>query len=284
VSINPVNTHLAPSTDPKVEAEKVKKACAEFESLFLSQMLKTMRESGSILTEEEKKDGLGLGTDNPFQDMFDWQLAMKLSMGSPLGIAKQLAGKYLERLEGADPTEGTTPEAKEIPDLRRFIGQPAEPPPERVISRKKNHLPRLDSDIDEIVNDTAKTFNLDPNLIRAVIQAESAGNPRAVSPKGAKGLMQLMDATAADLGVNNPMDPTDNIQGGSAYLRKLLDRYQGNQKLALAAYNAGPGAVDRYGGVPPYPETVTYVRKVLQQMSQHTGQTNPGQQPLDKEK
>jgi soluble lytic murein transglycosylase-like protein len=108
----------------------------------------------------------------------------------------------------------------------------------------------------------AATHDLEPRLVEAVIQCESGWDPRAVSRVGALGLMQLMPATAVELAVDDPLDERQNVAGGTAYLRRMLDRF-GRLDLALAAYNAGPEAVERYGGIPPYAETVQYVRKVL---------------------
>jgi len=116
---------------------------------------------------------------------------------------------------------------------------------------------------DDLVAEHASRNALRPELVRAVIQVESGFNPLALSPKGAMGLMQLMPATARELGVVNAFDAGENIRGGTDYLRQLLDRYRGNEELALAAYNAGAGAVDKYGRtIPPYRETRDYVRKV----------------------
>ncbi len=126
---------------------------------------------------------------------------------------------------------------------------------------------------DDLIVQHAQAQNLRPDLVRAVVQVESGYNPRAVSSKGAQGLMQLMPSTARQLGVRAPFDPEENIRGGTSYLRQLLDRFDGNEELALAAYNAGPLAVDRYGNkVPPYRETRDYVRKVRTQTSVGTAQ------------
>ena len=122
---------------------------------------------------------------------------------------------------------------------------------------------RLLSHLESVIQPAAAKYGLDPNLVAAVIWAESSGDPNAVSKKGAQGLMQLMPATARELGVGNVLDPEQNVDGGSHYLRRMLDEHDGDLSLALAAYNAGPEAVRKYGGVPPYRETRDYVERVL---------------------
>jgi hypothetical protein len=115
------------------------------------------------------------------------------------------------------------------------------------------------------IRETAARYGVSPRLVQSVIRVESAFNPLAVSRKGARGLMQLMPDTARALGVQDSFDPRQNIDGGVRHLRGLLDRYAGDLVRAVAAYNAGAGAVDQHGGIPPFPETQQYVQKVLQQ-------------------
>jgi soluble lytic murein transglycosylase-like protein len=127
--------------------------------------------------------------------------------------------------------------------------------------RRDDKTPQQDS-FDQLILRSARNHRVEPALVKAVIAAESNFMPQAVSRVGAQGLMQLMPQTARQLGVENPFHPGDNVEGGTRYLRDMLDRY-GDLKRALAAYNAGPEAVDRFQGVPPYPETLDYVSRVL---------------------
>lgn len=117
--------------------------------------------------------------------------------------------------------------------------------------------------LNEVVAAASGTYRLDPDLVNSVIRAESGFNTRAVSPKGAQGLMQLMPQTASQLGVRNAFDPQANVEGGTRYLRELLERYDFDLIKALAAYNAGPQRVEQYGGVPPYYETKAYVARIV---------------------
>ncbi len=118
-------------------------------------------------------------------------------------------------------------------------------------------------DLDQVVSAASARYRLDPEFVNSVIKAESGFNVRAVSPKGAQGLMQLMPGTASQLGVRNAFDPQANVEGGTKYLRELLERYNFDLVKALAAYNAGPQRVEQFGGVPPYYETRAYVARVV---------------------
>ncbi|GAY75858.1 membrane-bound lytic murein transglycosylase D precursor [Sporolactobacillus inulinus] len=132
-------------------------------------------------------------------------------------------------------------------------------------------LKKSNSDYDVIIQEMSAKYSVPAPLIRSVIDTESGGNPNSTSSSGAMGLMQLMPGTAAELGVTNPYDPAQNIEAGTRYLSHLIKRYNGDDRLALAAYNAGSGAVQKYGGVPPFPETQTYVSKVLNKAQQTYG-------------
>lgn len=128
---------------------------------------------------------------------------------------------------------------------------------------------------DDIIAEAAEQYDLDPQMIRAVMQAESAFNAMAVSPVGALGLMQLMPDVAAELGADDPMDPRQNIMAGTRHLKQLLTSHGGNVKLALASYNAGPGNVAKYRGIPPFRETRNYVKKVTALLADAKASDNP---------
>jgi soluble lytic murein transglycosylase-like protein len=139
-------------------------------------------------------------------------------------------------------------------------------------SRKAGDSTMYDLEIRRV----GQRYQVDPPLIKAVIQAESDFDSRAVSSRGAQGLMQLMPETARELRVDNPFNPRENIDGGTRYLRQMLDNFNGDLTLSLAAYNAGPGLVSRTGGVPQIPETVQYVNKVLKQYKEYKRQPGNG--------
>jgi soluble lytic murein transglycosylase-like protein len=132
--------------------------------------------------------------------------------------------------------------------------------------------PMAPAQIEQLVGANAGAWGVDPALVKAIIANESAFNPNATSKTGAQGLMQLEPGTAAQLGVSNAYDPAQNVWGGTRYIKGLLDRFHGDVRLAVAAYNAGPGAVEKYGGVPPYAETQAYVENVLDSYAKYKTQ------------
>ncbi len=253
--------------DPSIKKMKLRKVARDFEALFVYQLLKTMRAS---FASNEKTEG-GFGKDM-FVSIADQALSDKMSESGALGIGQLLLASFdgrnglHEKEEGSngDVTDPFVPlnDGRSLPaDMRSpsFIRLGA-------LQEDRTASNLKPKNIDDLINILSGKHGLPAELVNAVIQIESAGDRYAVSSQGAKGLMQLTDSTATELGVSDVFDPEQNIDAGSQYLSGLLRRFSGDLKLALAAYNAGPGAVERYGGIPPYQETIRYVDKVLNLM------------------
>ena len=170
-----------------------------------------------------------------------------------------------ESIQSIEPLPPTAPEAQPVPPAPA-----ATPQADRLTP----------TDLHEILSSAGTRHNIDQDLLASVVKAESAGQPRAVSRAGAQGLMQLMPGTAHQLGVQDSFQPSQNVQGGAAYLDQLLTRYHDNLSLALAAYNAGPQAVDRYHGIPPYRETRAYVARVIHEFNRRVAQREKQNQSL----
>ncbi len=224
------------------ETARARRACQEFESIFIHKMLSSMRAA----FESEKGEDEDFGGEM-FKSMMDEQLGIALARAGGIGLAR-LLGKSLG-IEDDLPPAGS--------------GLPRNTPMETGITAYERAKvgPGLEA-YEPAIKAAASDSGVSENLIKAVILQESGGDARAVSGKGAKGLMQLMDATAKELGVENSFNPVENIRGGARYLAGLLREFKGDVELALASYNAGMGTVKKFGGVPPYKETREYVEKV----------------------
>lgn len=176
---------------------------------------------------------------------------------------RELRGEWTRLYLSASPDDFVDVRTEEIIgiELEGMAPIPARPPAPRA-----NEIGPVD--FEEVVSAASTRTNLSPDLIKSVIRVESGFNPNAISRKGAQGLMQLMPETAARMGVRNPLDPSENVDGGARYLRELLGLFSNDVVKALAAYNAGPKRVEQFHGVPPYPETVKYVNKVIRDFNQ----------------
>jgi len=224
---------------------ELRRASEEFEALFVQFLLRSMRKT-------VMKSGLldtGLQGDI-LQALFDQELSRQVARSARLGIAEMVQQQLKPTLSPQGDASNPVHPWQQTP--RRLPGNVLEKP---AVHRLKP--------FEAFIEKAARIHKLNANLIRSVILAESSGDPKAVSPKGAKGLMQLMDGTAKALGVRDVFNPEENVLAGSAYLAQLLARFGGELSLALAAYNAGPSAVEKYGGIPPFSETRLYVRKIF---------------------
>ncbi|HPY96675.1 MAG TPA: transglycosylase SLT domain-containing protein [Candidatus Cloacimonadota bacterium] len=233
---------------------KIKEAAVEFEKIMVKMMFSEMTkslDSGGFFGSEAGSDF--------YQDMYIDSISDMMSKNQSLGlsdmIVRQLKNDYSKM-----------PKNNSLELLQRKIEKRISEPVQSHQAQENTPLPktlmaRLDR-YEPIINKAADKYDIDKSLIKAVIAQESYGNHKAISPVGAKGLMQLMDGTANDLGVKDPFNPEENIMAGAKYLKQQLNKFKSNE-LALAAYNAGPGNVTRYNGVPPFKETKNYIRNVM---------------------
>ena len=243
--------------DP-AKLKKLRDAADQFESIFVGMMMKSMRGTVGSGDGEDDGDNSSCGVpktsmgEGMYTSMLDEQYSKIMSSSAGFGLSDQIV-KQVAAQENLDISDlKSISKSKTMPiglDMLKSWSP---------ISSKGNV-----SEYNAHIMDASKTYGVDPSLIKAVIMRESAGKSNAVSTAGAKGLMQLMDSTASDMGVQKVFDPKENIMGGTKYLSQLLNRFNGDESLALASYNAGPAAVERSGGIPPYRETRDYVRNVL---------------------
>ncbi len=236
---------------------KLKVAVKDFEAVFMQYMLKSMQETENIDGSSNSNQGFG---NDIMTGLFNMKLSEYMTKNSNLGIGnmlyKQFTGEDMDSAPGGISPSDLNMPMQGLPDAQQRVLQ-------KIKAYSSGSLLENVGKYSDIINEAAGTYNLQPNLIKAVIAAESSGKADSLSTKDAKGLMQLTDSTAKEMGVSNPFNPRENIMGGAKYLKSLVEKYPGDLEKALASYNAGPGAVEQYGGVPPYPETQTYIKRVM---------------------
>lgn len=243
---------------------KIADAAKKFESLLTSMMLKSMNKSSGGMFGENSYGG------DMFDSVFQNDMASFISEKQSLGVANILYRKITgESLKNNFNSSGKLPGVTGNSAGNNTLSVA---PGRRAIERLSKY--------ENIIDKASANFGVNKNLIKSVILTESAAREDAVSGAKAKGLMQLIDSTATDVGVNNVWDPAQNIFGGTKYLGELLRKYNGNVKLALASYNAGPVNVDKYGGVPPFEETQNYVKRVMGYLNHLNGEGNGNEQSI----
>jgi soluble lytic murein transglycosylase-like protein len=231
---------------------KIANAAKEFESLLTSMMLKSMDKTTDSMFGSESTGGDYFGT------IFENQMASMISKNKSLGIAdmlfKKITGENIDQ-NSSDSDLLQLLNNNKI-ELKKSAGDNNSVTPSTKATDRLNQY-------ENIINEAANIYGVDKNLIKSVILTESAANEKAQSSAKAKGLMQLVDSTASNMGVNNVWNPKQNIFGGTKYLSEMLRKYSGNINLALASYNAGPENVEKYGGIPPFEETQNYIKRVI---------------------
>ncbi len=240
------STLKAFNSEDKNRNEKLWEVSKGFETMFVSQLYKSLRKT--VQYSELTKPSMGR---KMFTEMLDEEYA-KQSSGTSSASLAGMVYRYLVQKQGEE-SEQT---GNNLPGAGKSPSAAARSYPGESFKVSENNLKSL-------INKASEKFGVDSLLIKSVIKQESGNKPYVQSKAGAKGLMQLMDTTAREMGVDNVYSPQDNVMGGTKYLKYLLDRYEGDEKLALAAYNAGPSRVDKYNGVPPFPETQKYVANVM---------------------